>query len=266
MKHLYFLIAVVFINLVKGILNPRFHRNWGLLNQDGCGLQPALNKAPTLDLPDIGPEPVEVQEGEYPWVVQIHMENPAKEGADKENSCMGTIISKRHILTASSCFRIYECDPIDPHTISVVAGRTDLLCSDPVCEEHMKLYNVTQVFFRNTNGPPQEGQNIALIQMATDFDFNDFVRPICVENGYLIHKDYSKEHGMRVTGWGVNNYANNFTRNLMHARVWIYPEDYNDFIYKLLPESFQDQETYDTFFCVEARKTSPFIRPTSAVL
>ncbi|RZF35908.1 hypothetical protein LSTR_LSTR013957 [Laodelphax striatellus] len=40
-----------------------------------------------------------------------------------------------------------------------------------------------------------------------------------------------------------------------HARVWIYPEDYNDFIYKLLPESFQDQKTYDTFFCVEARKT-----------
>ncbi|RZF43953.1 hypothetical protein LSTR_LSTR006761 [Laodelphax striatellus] len=267
MKTFSFFIGVVSINLVKGFMNPVFHKNWALVNDDNCGLQPALPGG--LDA-EIDNTTRNAKLGEYPWVVLIYLWN-SPTGEPKK--CMGTIISKRYILTASSCFAIYGNATSIHENIQVVAGESDTF-QDHDCDESNRSncapftnsYKVTKVLFFNKNLLAVNGMNIALIQTAENIEFHDYTVPICLERGELLFKVYEGELGVKVTGWGVNTYdrrkvesKHKYDSILQHAPVRLFKQDENYIVYDFLPDSFQQNELNSvSYFGVKATGEESF--------
>nr|AID60290.1 easter-6 [Nilaparvata lugens]APA33889.1 seminal fluid protein [Nilaparvata lugens] len=259
MKILSYAITVISINLVKGlIINPRFHDNWHLVNPLNCGTQPHLQaKINTEDstLTDYIPLDQfrrDAKQGEYPWVVLISIQirgTPEKK-AVKDN-CMGSIITKRFILTASSCFTVY---PVEPRSVKIRVGSvdtvTDTSCdSEEKCSPDKAVYHAESVVLYNTNSPAEDGENIALVKTSRDIIFNDNVLPICLEHGELLEQDYAGEEGVRVSGWGTNSEDGNYYSKLQHAAVPVFTQEENDKVYNHLPSTFTGVETYESYFC-----------------
>ncbi|XP_022194699.1 CLIP domain-containing serine protease 2 [Nilaparvata lugens] len=262
MKIVYNIIAVICINSVQGILSPIFHRNWDLVNPGDCGIQ--HNKKTSHNTTFGTP----VRNGEYPWVVHITVqvnETELKTTRDcykcreprKITNCMGTIITKRYVLTASSCFEIFGNTSVDPKSVRVRAG---LVGMNILCGIYSKCYSdndylAQSVFFYDHNAPAEEGRNIALIEVSRDFYFHEYVAPICLEHNYLLNKDYGAEKGIRVSGWNHETVRVKINEgeysNLFYSEATIFTEEENDKIYKFLPAKFTGVENYLSFFCVE---------------
>ncbi|CAB3225809.1 unnamed protein product [Arctia plantaginis] len=125
-----------------------------------------------------------------PWLV--YLEYWRKDLVDIR--CAATLIDKRHLITAAHCIK-------KPRFKRLVArlGEYDLLsdkdCVQGVCTDPLVKIDVENVYVH----PEYDGRehDIAIVRLAEDAPYTDFIRPVCLPKGEL-----KTDTTFFAAGWG----------------------------------------------------------------
>ncbi|XP_075985841.1 uncharacterized protein LOC142982971 [Anticarsia gemmatalis] len=109
--------------------------------------------------------------------------------------CAGTLIDKRHIITAAHCIK-------NPRFTKLVArlGEYDLNsevdCVQNVCADPPVTIDVEETFV-HPNYKKRKEHDIAILKLSKDAPYTDFIRPISLPSGHL-----DSDTTFIATGWG----------------------------------------------------------------
>lgn len=120
-------------------------------------------------------------EGKYPYQVSLRLGG--------RHNCGGSIINKRYVLTAAHCF--YFHNSAIRKQFTVVAG-TNYLDKGGV------EYEIEEMILHSMFNPNRATNDIALLKVSKDIEFNEFVQPI----PYATKEVATPGHKAVVTGWG----------------------------------------------------------------
>ncbi|OCT67735.1 coagulation factor IX [Xenopus laevis] len=127
--------------------------------------------------------------GEFPW--QVHLVNK-----DNIGFCGGSIINEKWIVTAAHCF-------LEIGEFKVVAGehKTDV-------SEGTEQYRKAKIILHPTYNATKSKYNndIALLELETPLELNDYVRPVCIGNMDFTDKLLKRNAFSMVSGWGDLRY------------------------------------------------------------
>ncbi|NXN68752.1 OVCH2 protein, partial [Himantopus himantopus] len=121
----------------------------------------------------------------WPWQVSVQISD--------EHICGGAILAKEWVVTAAHCFNSKE---LYRDLWMVVTGLHDLTEQEYRQKRSVKRYIIHPSFNKTTMN-----SDIALLQLAEPFEFNNYVRPVCLP---------AKEEVVQpsrvcvVTGWGAH--------------------------------------------------------------
>ncbi|XP_032521122.2 CLIP domain-containing serine protease HP8-like [Danaus plexippus] len=160
----------------------------------------------------------ETEIGEHPWLALLNY------GPPSTNSfyCSGVLISSRYVMTAAHCVK----RTLEDVTVSQVRlGEWDLLrntdCSKNYCSSDAIDVDVEEVVVHENFiiGDPSFHHDIALLRLAQDVTFSDFIRPICLPIDTEIREN-NFEHSVyaEIAGWGQNEYSS-FSEKKLKAKV-----------------------------------------------
>ncbi|XP_053695626.1 CLIP domain-containing serine protease B15-like [Sabethes cyaneus] len=146
--------------------------------------------------------------GNWPWHTAIFH----REGITFEYKCGGTILDKNTILTAGHCVRL-PTGVIDSQHLSVQVGRNRLHVADDRAQEH----EADRILVHRGFNTGAVEHDIALIKLATDIKFTDYVQPVCLwdkgDDRLLI-----RDQEGTVVGFGATGKAS-FSEVLNEARL-----------------------------------------------
>lgn len=139
----------------------------------------------------------------YPWTVLL-LTQPINGGSLVSYSCGGSLISERFVLTAAHCFK--ELPP-EFHITKVRLGEWDLLsdedCDDNLCSDKpidvAIESHVTHADYDTVN----VHYDIALIKLAENVTFTEFISPVCLPLTAELQKAPEKGRNFTVVGWGA---------------------------------------------------------------
>ena len=136
--------------------------------------------------------------GDYPSVVALV--SAGFSSSDQRLFCGGTLVDERWVLTAAHCVLDNFQQPLDPASIRVVAGFSDLSLSSPADEVQVLQVVVHPDFDLSKQLPPND---IALIQLAADTAAT--VTPLFTGDSSL----YTGSFGA-IAGWGAIEFDDPF--------------------------------------------------------
>ncbi|XP_058116442.1 transmembrane protease serine 9-like [Anopheles coustani] len=113
----------------------------------------------------------EAKDGFWPWHVALWRST----GGTISYFCGGTILDNNVVLTAAHCLQT-PLGPISREQITVQVGRNRLKLADDRTKEH----EVDQVFIHQDYTSNTVTGDIALIKLATDITYTNFIQPICL--------------------------------------------------------------------------------------
>ncbi|XP_032521123.2 CLIP domain-containing serine protease HP8-like [Danaus plexippus] len=139
---------------------------------------------------------------EHPWMVLIKYEIPK----GSTFACGGVLISPRYVMTAAHCVKGSDL-PLNWRLSQVrlgewnVATKTDCVRDD--CSPDPLDINIEEIIPHEDYDPDKGQQNdIALLRLARNVAFNDFVKPICLPVNSALKKSTFENIDMEVAGWG----------------------------------------------------------------
>lgn len=98
--------------------------------------------------------------------------------ADPHFSCGATLLSEAVVITAAHC--VWH---LEPDQIILGLGNTKIHYTDPNDDDSVEYYNVKQIIkhplYLDKIG--NYGSDIALIEINGTIDFNEYIRPICID-------------------------------------------------------------------------------------
>lgn len=121
---------------------------------------------------------------EFPWIALVRF-NQTRRPA----TCLGSLINRRYVLSVIGCIRKTKRDPdyirLGEHSASTdvdcnivtdqQTGEKYQQCSGPVLDIGIESYVAHPEFDQ-----PMYTNDLALLRMAREVDFNDYIRPICL--------------------------------------------------------------------------------------
>ncbi|CAH2326045.1 ovochymase-2 isoform X1 [Pelobates cultripes] len=164
----------------------------------------------------------EAMPNSWPWHVSLQYR--------AVHVCDGVILSEYWILTSASC--VYDKKEL-PVMLLVVAGLHDLSHL-----ENNQKHSVKQIFVHAEFNRKSMNYNIALLQVREPFQFNSFIRPICLPN-----KDTEAKASMLcvVSGWGLQGKGVLKATKLQQLEVPILLNDICKAYYASHPGGITDQ-------------------------
>uniref|UniRef100_A0A6G5A7D1 Putative trypsin-like serine protease n=1 Tax=Rhipicephalus microplus TaxID=6941 RepID=A0A6G5A7D1_RHIMP len=165
------------------------------LNPKGCG----MSSYKTMIV-----NGTEVKETQYPWAVFLATQFPSGQYA-----CGGTIITKRHVLSAAHCFFVNN---EYAQKVTVSYGSVDRHSGQKVDASKVLIHK----HFDNLTA----SNDIALLEVKYPFQFNKDVAPICLPTTpvKLVNKDAV------VAGWGSLYLGGQGVDFLRHTTVTFLPD------------------------------------------
>ncbi|KAK0393570.1 hypothetical protein QR680_000282 [Steinernema hermaphroditum] len=149
----------------------------------------------------------EAADGQWPWQVYLVAYNPT---TGRAMSCGGSLLSKRHIVTAAHC--TYGVEPQNTRTMLGSIQLYDNTENNPFV-----IYldaRRTWIHPEYRDGDPSLRNDISIIELSTDVEFNDYIQPIKVRR----NDTELLELAAVVTGWGLTSLTTG-TLDLMQTRV-----------------------------------------------
>ncbi|XP_056428996.1 acrosin isoform X1 [Hyla sarda] len=166
-------IAIVFILMINGY------------SFENCGLRPLAAGYGGMRI--VGG--VDAQPGAWPWLVSIQI--PTRTG--HRHSCGGTLLDKLWVLTAAHCFKASKRSV--PKWRIIVGGHQLSALSQDVQIRSIKSYIVHENY-----NPRIEAYDIALIELDSPVEYNDYVQPACLPTTTM---NINSFHPCYISGWGV---------------------------------------------------------------
>lgn len=121
--------------------------------------------------------------GSWPWMAMLSRII----GNKTDSFCGGTIISKRHIITAAHCFDSIKINHVLVHV--GVHNRTNI---------KTKPLSISKVVINPSYDSKYLYNDIALIKLKEEIIFDNYTRPICLDNA-----PHSKKKSLFAIGWGT---------------------------------------------------------------
>ncbi|XP_036402344.1 serine protease 33-like [Megalops cyprinoides] len=127
---------------------------------------------------------VNAQYGAWPWQVDVQT-------FQNGHVCGGSLITQEWVLCAAHCFP----KPIDVSSYILYMGRYQL----NGLNQYEVSSGITQVVIPPGYTEPQQGQDIALVQLSSPVTFSDFIQPVCLPDAGTL---FPSGMDCYVTGWG----------------------------------------------------------------
>uniref|UniRef100_A0A1A9WAU6 Lectizyme n=1 Tax=Glossina brevipalpis TaxID=37001 RepID=A0A1A9WAU6_9MUSC len=140
----------------------------------------------------------EAQAGDYPWVVSVRVDNV--------HTCVGSIVSEQHIITAGHCVQDVRSIPIDLDRVNVRVGSINQYSGGEIISvSSIVIHNECQNFLHD----------MSIIKLGKSLEFDSKVNKID-----LAPKDYDLKSGTSVivAGWGLNVNGTNSAK-LLHLNM-----------------------------------------------
>jgi secreted trypsin-like serine protease len=109
-----------------------------------------------------------IESGEFPWLCAV------LEKKTKKFLCNGHLVSKRHVVTSSSCLD-QEIEDVIAANIHVVLGKLLLTESD----ENAQIKNVLKIYKTRQLNREFTFQTVVLLTLQNFVEFSKTVQPIC---------------------------------------------------------------------------------------
>ncbi|XP_048848170.1 serine protease 33-like isoform X2 [Brienomyrus brachyistius] len=126
----------------------------------------------------------DVREGAWPWQVDIQM-------GGRGHVCGGSLVAKDWVLSAAHCFPKLA----DVSSYRLYMGRHQLSGTN----HHEVSSRVRRVVVPAGYTNPQEGQDVALVQLATPVQWSNWIQPVCLPSDGAVFPNGIQCY---VTGWG----------------------------------------------------------------
>ncbi|XP_046722636.1 transmembrane protease serine 9-like [Silurus meridionalis] len=120
--------------------------------------------------------------GSWPWQVSFQ--------AGGSHFCGGSLINQNWVLSAAHCFQ-----SITAPRITVLLGMASLEGTNP----YMQKTNATNIIIHQQYDQTTNDNDIALVQLSSSLNFNDYVRPVCLAAS---NSTLPGGTNVWVTGWG----------------------------------------------------------------
>nr|AID60291.1 easter-7 [Nilaparvata lugens]APA33893.1 seminal fluid protein [Nilaparvata lugens] len=188
----------LFVVLLPVLAQSFDHPNAHLINDASCGvLKPGqrIHQGRNANL------------GEFPWMVYISTTKEYADGPDRYFSCGGTILNSKYVLSASHCFVGANATRISSILfIGEYNTKTNPDCVKDFCAPHVVLHKTEEIIIHPYFFSSNAGSDITLIRVRGEIQFNEFVAPICLEDGDFLTHAYTGEDA-HVAGWGTYDFA-----------------------------------------------------------
>nr|XP_055049805.1 serine protease 33 [Misgurnus anguillicaudatus]XP_055049806.1 serine protease 33 [Misgurnus anguillicaudatus] len=186
---------------------------------------------------------VEASEGAWPWQVDIQT-------VTNGHICGGSIIARNWVLSAAHCFP----KPSEVSSYNLYMGRYQLNGNN----QFEIVSQVQRVVVPEGYSNPQEGRDLALVQLRSPVTWSDRIQPVC-----LPHAGLQFESGTLcyVTGWGHTQEGVSLTgaRTLREVQVPLIDQYSCQSMYQIPPSDSEKVNILSDMICagyVEGGKDS----------
>jgi len=139
--------------------------------------------------------------GSWPWQILLQYDGRA--------GCGGSLIRKNWVVTAAHCISGVITRP---DRLGVVVGEHDR--TKPETPASAKTHKVKRVVMHPKYSRRTLSNDIALLELAEDVTFNDYVKPVC-----LPEKEIPVESFCYITGWGKIKHPGSMTSILQQGKL-----------------------------------------------
>ncbi|KAI6221882.1 Peptidase S1 domain-containing protein [Aphelenchoides fujianensis] len=154
---------------------------------------------------------------------------PPGESPELNNRCGATIISPRHLLTATHCFFDYASKTVpcsgpslkrDFDALKVSFGGVCLRADAAVgceCRDVQTARLRRLAILRSFHDAACEGGNdLAILELTANIRFDEHTQPVCLLNGSRLSDDLQERvHSLESFGWGMD-YSETYPSRLRH--------------------------------------------------
>ncbi|XP_022190979.2 serine protease 7 [Nilaparvata lugens] len=200
----------LFFVFLIGLAQSFDHPNAHLINDASCGvLKPGqrIHQGRNANL------------GEFPWMVYIITTKEYPDFQTRHLTCGGSILNSKYVLSASHCF--VDENAIRMSSILFIGDyntKTDPDCVNDFCAPHVVLHEPEEIINHPYYFTYMAGSDITLVRVKGEIQFNEFVAPICLEDGLLLTHDYTGEEA-HVAGWGTYDFADINRTQLLYPDI-----------------------------------------------
>lgn len=150
--------------------------------------------------------------GSWPWMVAIFR----KYKTIKRFYCGGSLITQKHVITASHCVFDEKNYPLDPSDLSVRLGEHDLTSDNDNASTIDRLVKITK--YHEKFVPETYENDIAILTLDKAVKFTNSIHPVCLPYKVLRNENLVDRSAF-ITGWGKTVYNGNYSDKLREAQV-----------------------------------------------